>query len=248
MMNRENLSKETMQKHGIGETELTKQFPDFEEVKNRLLYGEVWHHGKLDDKLRYLLTIAVLTIVEGNDLEEQLRSALKNGVTPAELKEVFHQAAPYIGFAKAEKGLEVFAKVCAEEGIVLPIEANGTVTEENRLEKGLAVQKSIFGDVIDNMRANAPEDQKQIQDYLSAYCFGDTYTRKVLDVKTRELITFVCIAALGGCEGQLKAHTGGNLAVGNDRSVLLDAINQVFPYIGFPRTLNALAVVSEVAK
>lgn len=56
MMNRENLCKETMLQHGIGEKELSKQFPDFEEVKNRLLYREVCHHGRLDNKLCYLIT------------------------------------------------------------------------------------------------------------------------------------------------------------------------------------------------
>jgi 4-carboxymuconolactone decarboxylase len=98
------------------------------------------------------------------------------------------------------------------------------------------------------MRANAPDDLKFIQDYLSAYCFGDTYTRKGLDLKTRELITFTCLAALGDSAGQLKSHTAGNLAVGNGRDVLLSALNQSLPYIGFPRTLNAIATVNEVTK
>ena len=48
-----------------------------------------------------------------------------------------------------------------------------TVTGESRLLDGIAAQKSIFGDHIDAMRAAAPENQKNIQDYLSAYCFGD---------------------------------------------------------------------------
>lgn len=63
--------------------------------------------------------------------------------------------------------------VCAEKGIVLPLTSGQTVTEESRLLDGIAAQKSIFGDHIDAMRAAAPENQKNIQDYLSAYCFGD---------------------------------------------------------------------------
>ena len=58
----------------------------------------------------------------------------------------------------------------------------------------------------------------------------------------------VCILALGGCDPQVRAHVGGNLAVGNGRETLIAAICQCLPYIGFPRTLNALAAVNELTK
>lgn len=241
-------SSKTIKKLGIDERAVNGLFPEFAAIKNRFLYGDVWSQGTMDDKLRSLVTIAVLITVEGADLEEQLLAALKIGVKPAELLEVFHQAAPYIGFPKTEKGLAVLGKVFLGEDIEMPLESNTTVTEDDRLNKGIDAQKAIFGEVIDAMRTNAPDDLKFIQDYLSAFCFGDTYTRKGLDLKTRELITFVCLAALGDCAPQLKSHAAGNLAVGNDRKVLLGALNQSLPYIGFPRTLNAIAVVNEVAK
>jgi 4-carboxymuconolactone decarboxylase len=241
-------SKNTMKALGIRENSSSVLFPDFATIKNRFLYGEVWSHGFLDAHLRSLITIVALTTVEGTGLEEQLHAALKIGVQPSELQEVFHQVAPYIGFPKAEKGLVALSKVFQDEGIVLPLESNVTVNEENRLGKGIEAQKAIFGEMIDTMRTNAPDDLKFIQDYLSAYCFGDTYTRKGLNLKTRELITFVCLASLGDCAGQLKSHVAGNLTVGNDRGVLLNALNQSMPYIGFPRILNAIAVINEIAK
>jgi 4-carboxymuconolactone decarboxylase len=247
-MTRIDICKENMEKLGVTENDLAPEFPAFEDVKNRFIYGEVWNQGQMPDRLRSIVVVAVLTTLEGDDLAEQIHAALTIGVTPDALLEVFHQAAPYIGFAKAEKGLRVLAQVFAASNIEVPLQDNATVTEDTRLEDGIKVQKSIFGSVIDAMRANAPEDQKFIQDYLSAYCFGDTYTRKVLDLKTRELITFVCLVALGGCESQVKAHTAGNLAVGNTKEDLIGAINQCLPYIGFPRTLNAMAVINEVAK
>ena len=75
--------------------------------------------------------------------------------------------------------------VFAEKGIVLPLTSGQTVTEESRLLDGIAAQKSIFGDQIDAMHAATPENQKNIQDYLSAYCFGDFYTRKFLTIPAR---------------------------------------------------------------
>ena len=96
------------------------------------------------------------------------------------------------------------------------------------------------------MCAAAPENQKNIQDDLSAYCFGDFYTRNFLPIHERELLTFSIFASQGGCEGQVKAHVGGNATVGNGKEVLLAALTVCLPYIGFPRTLNALSCINEV--
>lgn len=103
-------------------------------------------------------------------------------------------------------------------------------------------------DNINNMRAAAPEELKHIQDYLSAYCFGDFYTRGTLDLKMRELITFCAICCLGGCEPQAKSHAGANISVGNTREMLIDAVTQCLPFIGFPRTLNAISCINEVTQ
>lgn len=45
---------------------------------------------------------------------------------------------------------------------------------------------------------------------------------------------------------QVKAHVGGNAAVGNRKETLLAALTVCLPYIGFPRTLNAIACINEV--
>ena len=134
------------------------------------------------------------------------------------------------------------------EGIVFPLKNQSAVTEENRFEQWLAIQQRIFGiQNINSMRDSAPQELKHIQDYLSAYCFGDFYTRGVLDLKMRELITFCSICCLGGCEPQAKAHAAANLSVGNTRDTLIEAITQCLPFIGFPRTLNAISCINAVS-
>ncbi|WP_067560691.1 carboxymuconolactone decarboxylase family protein [Ferroacidibacillus organovorans] len=65
-------------------------------------------------------------------------------------------------------------------------------------------------------------------------------------MKTRELLTLCVVSSLGGCEGQVKAHVQGNLNVGNSKETMIAAIIHSLPYMGFPRTLNALACVNEV--
>jgi alkylhydroperoxidase/carboxymuconolactone decarboxylase family protein YurZ len=100
---------------------------------------------------------------------------------------------------------------------------------------------------VEDLYASAPDDQLHIQRYLSAHCFGDHYTRTGVDVPTRELLTFSMLVSLGGCEAQVEGHVAANLNVGNDRARLIDVLTQLLPFIGYPRTLNALRVVDEVA-
>jgi 4-carboxymuconolactone decarboxylase len=60
------------------------------------------------------------------------------------------------------------------------------------------------------------------------------------------MLTFAMLISLGGCEAQVKGHVTGNLKVGNDRARLIDVVTQLLPYIGYPRTLNALRVIDDV--
>jgi 4-carboxymuconolactone decarboxylase len=220
--------------------------PDFQDILSRFIFGEVFFQGSLTDRLRELITLVVLTT---NQTLPQLRAhigaALNVGLTPVEIKEAIYQCVPYIGFPKTLNALEQANAIFTERNIHLPLESQKQAEESQRFEKGLQVQEAIFGDVIRQMRENAPENQKHIQDYLSAFDFGDIYTRSGLDLKTRELLTLCILSALGGCENQVKAHVQGNLNVGNSREVMVEAITQCLPYMGFPRTLNALNCVNE---
>ena len=233
---------------GSAESPLSSTDPDFAAIRDRLIYGEIADRGTLNDTQRGLITLVVLTASQTlDDLKTHVNAALRVGVTPVEIKEAIYQCAPYIGFPKTEAALKKVNEVFNENNISLPLESQSTVTESSRYADGLRVQKSIFGDVIDTMHKATPAGQLPIvQKYLSAFCFGDIYTRKGLDVKSRELLTFSIISALGGCESQVRSHVQANVTVGNSKQNLVDALAQSLPYIGFPRTLNALACVNSV--
>lgn len=233
---------------GTEQTPLAATDPELVAIRDRLVYGEIMQRGSLSDRQRLLVTLAALTANRTTDgMDMQVRAALRTGATPVEIKEALYQCAPYIGFPATEAALRVVNDVFAAEGIPLPTEPQATVTEASRFDDGLRVQKSIFGDAIDDMHRKTPPAQLPImRDYLSAFCFGDIYTRKGLDLKTRELLTFSIIAALGGCDAQVRAHVQGNVNVGNSKDNLIDALAQILPCIGFPRTLNALACVNAV--
>ena len=223
--------------------------PDLDAMSARLEAAAFGRQSPLDRTMRRLIRLSVLTALSAGEEEirECAQDALADGVSPVRLREAVYQCIPYAGIAKTKNALRPVNEVLAAAGIALPLESQATVTDENRFEKGLAVQKSIFGEVIDAMHASAPEGQKAIMlEHLSAFCFGDIYTRGGLDIKSRELLTFCIISALGGCEPQVKSHVQGNAAVGNDKQMLVDALETCLPLMGFPRTLNALACVNAV--
>ena len=220
---------------------------DLESIFNNFLYADVYNHGTLDPKLRELVTLVSLTASQGTDMiKDHVEIALNVGASPIEIKEALYQCSPYVGFPRVFAALEKANEVFKEKNISLPIESQSTVTEQTRFDKGLETQVSIFGDAIHAAHSNAAPNQKHIQNFLSANCFGDFYTRTALDIKTRELITFCVLVALGGCENQIKAHIKGNLSVGNQKQTLLTALIHCILYVGFPRTLNALACINEV--
>ena len=191
-MDRKEQSREVMRRlYGLAKSPMSATDPDFAAIKERLVYGEVYEHIKLDAKLREFILLAVAATNETPDeVELHTAAALSVGATPAQIKEAVYQSAPYIGMGKAEMAVKAVNRALAARGISLPAgERFGTVTEESRLDDGLATQKSIFGASIDAMRESASEDTRHIQDYLSAWCFGDFYTRGVISVKDRELLT-----------------------------------------------------------
>ncbi len=88
---------------------------------------------------------------------------------------------------------------------------------------------------------------KDFMDILQKYIFGEVFEVGELDIKTRELLTVTTLSALQTLP-QLKAHINGALNAGNNPIEIREAIYQCAPFIGFPKTLNAIAVFNEVIK
>lgn len=210
-------------------------------------YGSDYIDEHLDAKTQQLIVLATMTSLQAYpQIKEETLKALDNGVTPAEIKEAVYHAAPYCGYTKALSAIESVDEAFAQRRIST-VKSQATVTEKNRYEKGLEVQRSIFGPEIGTITEDMSDSQKVITEYLSGICFGDFYTRGTLDVKTRELLTLSVLAANGGCESQLGSHTTANLTVGNTRDQMLAAVLLCVPYNGYPRTLNAMSTINTAA-
>ena len=159
------------------------------------------------------------------------------------VKEMVYQAVDYLGLGRVMPFLAVTNEVLTACGVRLPLADQAATTLENRLEKGVQAQAEIFGE-------HMKEAWKagHINQWLAANCFGDYYTRGGLDLKQREMITFCFLAAQGGCEPQLTAHAKGNMNLGNDKDFLIRVVSQCLPYIGYPRSLNAVSCINKAAE
>ncbi len=219
---------------------------EFMKIMEHFVFEEVVNEPgqELPEDTRYLAILAALLGCQGLDVyREILPRALDGGLTPIMVKEVVYQAVDYLGIGRVMPFLTVTNDILTARGVKLPLPIQATATMENRLEKGVEAQAKIFGE-------HMKEAWKagHINRWLAANCFGDYYTRHGLDLKQRELITFCFLMAQGGCEPQLAAHAKGNMNLGNDKDFLVRVVSQCLPYIGYPRSLNAISCVNKAAE
>jgi 3-oxoadipate enol-lactonase len=81
---------------------------------------------------------------------------------------------------------------------------------------------------------------------VEEFIFADVFSRSGLPARERELLTVAVLAAIGGAENQLGVHVPAALECGADAEELIQLCEQITPYAGFPRALNALRAVRAV--
>lgn len=220
--------------------------PEFAERFEHFAFDEVVNEEgqQLDGRTRYMAILAALIGCGGKEAyEEILPKALDSGVTPIEAKEIVYQSVDYLGYGRMMPFLEITNEILTGRGIKLPLEGQATTTIEDRLEKGINAQAEMFGE-----QMREAWKAGHINRWLAANCFGDYYTRKGLSLAQREMITFCFIMAQGGCEPQLISHSKGNMNMGNDKDFLIKVVSQCLPYIGYPRSLNAITCINKAAE
>ena len=148
MMNRKERTNEKMQElfHTPAAGEEGTD-PEFMQILQGYIFGDVCYTGSLDNRMRELVTITVLTTIQAlPQLKAHLGDCLNVGCTPVELREAIYQCAPFIGFPRALNAISVMNEVFREHGIELPLPKQGTISSsEERYEKGLAIQEPVYG-------------------------------------------------------------------------------------------------------
>jgi 4-carboxymuconolactone decarboxylase len=99
--------------------EQTTEFTaDFQDLITRYAWGEIWARPGLDRKTRSCITLTALTALNHHEeLGLHVRAALRNGLTPGEIKEVLLQAAIYCGVPAANRAFAIALRVLDDEGV-----------------------------------------------------------------------------------------------------------------------------------
>jgi 3-oxoadipate enol-lactonase/4-carboxymuconolactone decarboxylase len=89
---------------------------DFQAFITRYAWGEIWTRPGLDRRMRSAITITAL-VARGheNELAMHIRAALRNGLSPDEIKEILLQSAIYCGVPAANAAFAIAKQVLAEE-------------------------------------------------------------------------------------------------------------------------------------
>ena len=229
-----------------GETKALSQDKELRAVMDNFIGSEVPEATPLIEKREAeLIRLVSLTVQQSHALlQEEVGSALAKGLSPEEILEAIYQCAPYSGFPRAVDAVEIARSVFKAKNVKVD-ESRATVNAETRLQAGADAQGTLFTPAYAEAAKAGKQNMPTIQYFLSSNCFGDYYTRKGLDLNTRELLTMAILVNLG-TEPQLKAHISANLRI-RTAEYVEQAIYNCLPYCGYPRTLNALRLLKEAA-
>ena len=227
-----------------GEAKALSQDKELRAVMDNFTQNEVPAATPLVEKreVELIRLVSLVTQQSGALLQEEVATALAQGLAPEEILEAIYQCAPYTGFPRTVDAVEIARSVFKAKNVKVD-ESRATVKAQSRLEAGADAQGTLFGQTFRDMAKNGKDGMPTINYFLASNCFGDYYTRKGLDLNTRELLTMAILVNLG-TEPQLKAHIGANLKI-RTADYVEQAIYNCLPYCGYPRTLNALRLLKE---
>ena len=226
-----------------------KSDPELTEIFDNFAFDEALKltEGPVLEKTRVMCILA--STIGCNAMSEfkmYVDACLNVGIKPREVREVIYQAVPYVGFSKVIDFLLVMNEVFDNNDIKLPLNPQGTTAPENRREKGREWIDGIFGTgTAERMEKDCPKGQEHIVEFLESYCFGDFYTRNGIDMQHRELVTFCLLASMGVAQPQLESHAVGCRNQNISKTEMVAVLTGMLPYIGFPKTLNALTAINK---
>jgi len=205
--------------------------PYLGEIRNQVVYGDIWERPGLSARDRSMITVAVnQSLYATNELRLHMGRALDNGVTQAELSEIIAHVLWYAGFPTGVNAARVAAEVFEERG--LPTAPPGASARQ----------------VPDNPELEFPGAFPQtpyLRDLLNQVVYAETWKREELSPRDRSLITVAVGTALYA-SSEVRYHVGRALDNGVTQDEISEVITHVTFYSGFPTGVNASRIAAEV--
>jgi 3-oxoadipate enol-lactonase len=116
----------------------------------------------------------------------------------------------------------------------------------DRTDRGRREYLALMGSAPEEALAEVRLRSPQMYEAIIEGAFGGSLARAELSRAARETATVAMLAAMGGADRQLAIHARAALRCGVAPAELLALAEHVSLYAGFPRALNALAVIDQV--
>jgi alkylhydroperoxidase/carboxymuconolactone decarboxylase family protein YurZ len=121
-----------------------------------------------------------------------------------------------------------------------------TTSSGERYSRGMQALERISAgsgmEVVKSLQDIAPD----LARFIIEFSYGDIIGRDGLDNRVKELATVALLTALGTAEPQLRVHVSAALNVGASRQEIIEVIQQMAVYAGFPAALNGVAAARNV--
>ncbi|MEV4974673.1 carboxymuconolactone decarboxylase family protein [Streptomyces scopuliridis] len=113
-------------------------------------------------------------------------------------------------------------------------------------DQGIAMRRKVLGDAyVDASLAAATDFSRDLQEYVTQYCWGDIWNRPGLTLQERSLVNLAMITALNRGH-ELKAHVRGAINNGVTVEQIKEVLMQTAFYCGGPAALEAFRLAAEV--
>ena len=231
--------------------ELSSRHPALARWQLAFQFGEVMARQGLPPRLSALASMAMFAAGGRKDaLTGQMRAALHQGVSLAEMVEVLTQVAVYAGFPAAINAVAALSGVAAEPPHAQPPipEMTGPDTAARRMERGLAAMAKTSAAAGETVVRGFDDLAPDLGRLIVEHSYGDVFSRPGLDPKTRELCAISALAAIGTstAAAPLKVHIRAAIRAGGTRSEIEEVFLNLEPYTGLARAASAMNMVEEI--
>ncbi len=205
--------------------------PYLGQIRNAVVYGDIWERPGLSLRDRSMITIAVNQALYATyELRLHLGRALDNGVSQAEIAEIIAHVMWYAGFPTAVNAARVAGEVFEERG--LP-----------QVPPGASPRQPPANPEIEF--PGAYPQTPYLRDLLNQLVYAETWNRQELSPRDRSMITVAVGTALYA-SSEVRYHIGRALTNGVTQDEIAEVITHVTFYSGFPTGVNAARIAAEV--
>ena len=118
---------------------------------------------------------------------------------------------------------------------------------EDVFDNGLKIRREIFGPMVDQQVAGLTDFSRDMDDWVTRYCFGEGWSNPLLPRKVRSMLTLAMLVALGK-PNQLRVHVRGAIQNGCSTAEIAEVLKHAMIYAGVPAGVDAFMNAGAVLK